>query len=282
MLSRKHQQVVIALIGILILTGLLHLGTFCGLDTDFQAYSLYSTLIYNGHTPYVDFFTHKPPLYFYLLLPGNLLGGRLISFFWVHLAYVSLLNCLLFYYATTLTEKFSLFRGFCAWLLFNMITVARFFAYGNLNGSIVYVSLGFSLLAFFLLLKVRKCEERYHCFLRSAFLAGIFSSLSFLTRFGLAPNFVLLAVLCHLVFAQRVSWKGVVSLIISYGTGRIIPIVIMLAVLGFPIKESYEQLIEFNFLYSGLSNSNILLSLLGRTKKKGIKLIEHAEKKIKN
>lgn len=249
MIGQNYSRFGLTLFLVFVGTSLLHVGTFSGLDSDFQAYALFSKLIYNGQTPYVDFFTHKPPLYSYLLLPGNLLGGRLISFFILHLIYVSLVNCLVFYIAATLTKKFSLFRGVCAWLLFSMVTVVQFFSYGNLNGSIVYVSLGFSLITFLLLLRIKeRMEEGQSNIGHIALAAGVFSSLSLLTRFGVAQNFVFIVLICYLLFVQKVSWKDIFTLVVFYGTGFLVPVVIMLVVLGFPFKELYEQLIVFNSL----------------------------------
>ena len=100
----KSETRFIWIIIVFIITSILHINTFAGLDSDFQAYSLHSKLIFLGQKPYVDFFSMKPPLYLYILLPGNFLGGKFISFFIVHLIVVGLTGTAIFYAGANITK----------------------------------------------------------------------------------------------------------------------------------------------------------------------------------
>lgn len=252
MINKDYLYFALACLAIFLFTVLLHSNTFCGMDSDFQAYALYSKQIFNGQTPYVDFFEHKPPLYMCMLIPGNFLGGRLISFFVVQLFYVGLVNVLVFFSGVILSGNRSYSRGVWTWLLFSMLTIVQFFTGGNLNGSIIYVSAGFSLASFLFMLKVRYSTEEGQSAKALMSAAGFFCGLSFMTRFGIAVAFVFVLFLGYLLFCQKTKIKKLIILTLCYTTGFLLPVVLLPIILRIPFKELYDHLILFNSLYSRL------------------------------
>ncbi|MBU1055290.1 MAG: hypothetical protein KKC46_15925 [Proteobacteria bacterium] len=159
-----------------------------------------------------------------------------------------------------------------------MITVVQFFGYGNLNGSIVYVSIGFNLISFILLATVKTNIEAGRDNLLLVFFAGVCSGLSFLTRFGMAPNIIFIMLLMYLIFQKKYSGKDIIALTVCYGIGFFIPVAVILYVLGFPFKIIYEQLIVYNSLYSHLGKSTFaLLQIFGRPLIYGVYLIKYAK-----
>lgn len=234
-------------------TVLLHLGTFSGLDNDLQYYGLNAVQVLNGYEPYVDFFDHKPPLYFYMLLPGALLGGRFFSFFIVHLVYAGLVNVLIFYCGMNLTKERSLSRGLWAWLLFCSVTVIQFFRLYNISGSIIYVSMGFALAGFVFLMKIKDYMEENRNVGWTAFIAGVLGSLSFLTRYGMIPDFAVLALLCALFMIQKVSMKRIIHVLLCYGAGFLVPVLLMLFIIGFNFKGIYDYVFALNYVNEPVS-----------------------------
>lgn len=249
----------LTLFGVFILSGLLHLGTFAGLDSDFQFYSLCSKMIYNGCKPYVDFFDHKPPLYYYMLLPGNWVGGTYISFFFVQLFYVGLINVLIFICGARVTANFSFSTGLWAWLFFNLITIVQFFDYGNLNGGIVYVATAFNLISFFLILNAKQQFEHQGVVKKPLiFSAGVFSALSFLTRFSLSSASIFILVILYLFFLRKASVKNTLTFLCFFVIGFFLPLILIFIVMGTPLNVLYDNLIVFNSIYAHLHGGNTL------------------------
>ena len=246
----------------------LHFPTYSGMDSDFQGYALYSKQIFHGQTPYVDFFSHKPPLYFYLLLPGNFLGGTLFSFFLIHLAIVGSVGVLIFIYGSRLTKIKDYRMGAWAWLLFHSIEVSQFLNYGTLNGSIVYPTMGMGFMVFIFSMEIKnRVIAKDKGLIPLTIAAGFLSGASLFTRFGVEHNFIFVAVIGFLLLIKKANWKQSALLLILYGIGVATFSIIMLAVIGFPLQEMFEDLIVFNRNYLRLPaevTPNYIIHLLER------------------
>ncbi len=245
---------------ILIITVLLHLPTLAGYDYDFQAYSLYSRLVYSGMVPYLDFFTHKPPLYFLMLLPGNWLGGHLISFFLVHLIIVGLAGLVIYRYASRLSSPAEAHIGLWAWALFLLLTVAQFMGYGNLNASIIYPVLVLNLIAFQQTLVIHKDTLARESLAGSrVFLVGLLTGAAFAIRLSLSVSLVFAILLIYLLATRLITWRSFIKSGAIYLVGFAIPVFLTLMLIGGPSRAMYEDLILFNKLYANTSRSASLV-----------------------
>lgn len=251
-------------ITIFIITVILHINTFAGLDTDFQTYSLVSKLFHYGQIPYKDFYAdQKPPIFYYLLLPGNILGGKLISFFVVNLFIVGMVGSIVFYAGSVINRPINYQRGLWSWAIFQTLTVAQFLSYGNLNGSIVYPVIGLNIIAFLQLIYIKQLiEKQKPIFLFRIFILGVISGITFGIRFSFTAIILFMALVFYLLLNRYLPWKKIFQIAWTYILGFLITIFVALAIIGFPLKEMYEHLIVWNFQYSNWGHSSS--SLIGR------------------
>ena len=89
-------------------------------------------------------------------------------------------------------------------------------------------------------------------------LAGVCCGLSFLTRFAGAIGFMFLGLLAYLRFSQKLGLKKIFVLLLCYGMGFLLTVVLMLVVLAIPLKPLYEHLIVVNLLRSRHRNDGIV------------------------
>ncbi len=247
----SRHRFAIALLTVGILTVIFHVGTFFGLDSDFQGHALRSRLVFLGQNPYVDFFDHKPPLYYFILLPGNLLGAHLVSFFVVHLFYLIILGLLLFYYGWKNFSKDSFAFGFITFFIFMFLTAVQFLRYGNLNGGIIYPVVIFNLLVFiktFELLSNKNIEIRM--WPKKIVFIGFLSGCSFLTRFNITPVLLVAAGFLFLLFIRRFTLGNIIKLGMVYSISFLLPLIVFWLIYQPPLDIIYNQLIVYNYFYS--------------------------------
>ena len=247
----SRRRVAFALFTVVILTVIFHAGTIFGLDSDFQGYALRSRLVFLGQTPYVDFFDHKPPLYYFILLPGNLLGGHLLSFFVIHLLYLSFLSILLFHYGRRIASGNNMMAGFIVVLLFLYLTAVQFFCGNNLNGGIVYPVIIFNLLVFFKTYKFLLNENsEFKTQTKQIVVIGLLSGCSFLTRFSSTPALLVSSAFLFLLLFKQVSLPRIIKLGVVYSVAFVVPTILFLLIYWPPLDILYDQLIKYNYFYS--------------------------------
>ncbi len=255
----SRRRVAFALFTVVILTVIFHAGTFLGLDSDFQGHALRSRLVFLGQSPYVDIFDHKPPLYYFILLPGNLLGGHLLSFFVIHLLYLAFLSILIFHYGKKIAYGNNIGAGFIVVFLFLYLTAVQFFLYGNLNGGIVYPVIIFNLLVFFKTHEFLLNENsEFNARLKQIGIIGLMSGCSFLIRFSSTAALLVASAFLFLLLFKQVSLSKIIKLGIVYSLAFIIPAILFLLFYQPPLSVLYDQLIKYNEFYSHLSASSLV------------------------
>ncbi len=246
------------------ITIIFHLATFAGLDTDLQAYSLYSKLVFNGQIPYLDFFTHKPLLYFLMLRPGNWLGGYLISFFLVHLVIVGLAGLIIYRYASRISPSAGIHIGLWSWALFSLLTVVQFLGYGNLNGCIIYPVLAINLIAFQQILVIHENARAQEPLASSrVFLVGLLTGAAFAIRLSLSVSLIFAILLVYFLATRLITWRAFIKTSAIYLVGFAVPTFLTFMLTGGPSRAMYEDLIVFNRLYANASSSaSALVSII--------------------
>jgi hypothetical protein len=256
----------LALILIFLASYLLHLHTIAYVESDFQGYALGSKRIFFGQLPYVDFFSHKPPLHFLLLLPANLIGGNYFSFFFVHLFYVAFANTLIYYIAFSISKDFKHTSGIVAWSSFVLLTSIQFTrdphsSNGTLNGSILYPSIIFSLLAFIFIIKLLNSSISDIKIKQICYISGLLSACCFLVRFSLVPTIIFFIILVRAHLSGNWPIRKIALSTAYFAIGNLTIFIPILIYLEFSLFYIYDNLIKFNLEYSGF-RSGILTRLL--------------------
>jgi hypothetical protein len=241
----------LTIIFIFLATIIIHIPTFAGLDTDFQTYSFASKMIFNGFIPYVDFFAdNKPPLYYLLLLPGNFIGGKLISFFVVHLVIVGVIGVLIYYVGAKMTERNEPQIGWCSWGLFQLLTAIQFMDYGNLNGSIVYAVILFELISIFIFVRIINHIKTSWNFHNILFL-GILAGLAFFTRMSVTIIFLYILLQLFKMLSESNTIINSLKSLSFFCIGFIIPILIGIDSLSLKFDELIKYTMSYNYSYAG-------------------------------
>ncbi len=231
---------------------------FIGMDTDFHGAAMFSERIASGLRPYSDFFTHKPPLFFYMLLPGSILGGSYWDYFAVYLGMVGVFHAVVAYFLFQIVPgRSGVLASVFTLVLYTATTFLPNMSYGNLNGSIMIPIMIVSLIAvLFLDEAVRRLAQGRNADV-PVFIAGLLCAIGFWTRFSLAPYGLVVVMGLFLGVIHRVQRPVLIRLGLLFAASQFLVTLLILWVLGFPLGEMFDQLITFNRAYAAMGNASM-------------------------
>ena len=263
---------------IFIITLIVHIPILFGLDSDFQYYALHAKLLSLGKSPYTHFFDHKPPLFFYALLPGKWIGGSFFHYGAIYLGYLSITYTLLFHVGKKLGNKPNNYRGLMGCLLFATLTLGQhLITGGNLNGSIIIFSIFFNLYAFHITLGILQNKRNFTGtdLIKNSLLLGFLSGLSFITRFSVVPIGLFTLLLTIRLVKKKTSLIQNIKALLIFISAFLPSIMFVYITSQKNITAIVQNLFTTNVGYSNVENLSHIGTFIERSIKSSLYLVNY-------